>query len=59
MAPGSSYGEVYFIGAMMILIFVICVVAVWSFFKTYKKEMKEKVERDAAKKSAAAENAPE
>ena len=38
---------------------VICVVAVWAFFKTYKKEMKEKAEREAAKQSAAAENAPQ
>lgn len=49
MAPGTSYGEIYFIIGMMILILVICVVAVWAFVKTYKKEMKEKAERETSR----------
>jgi hypothetical protein len=55
MAPGTSYSEVIFIGAMMVLILVICVVAVGAFFKTYKKEMREKAVREAAKKANRAE----
>lgn len=43
--PGSSLAEVYFIGAMMVLIFILCAVAVYFFFRTYKKEMKEKQDR--------------
>lgn len=43
----SIYGtsEMYFITAMMILIFVICGVAVYFFVKTYQKEMKDKKKR--------------
>ena len=33
---------------MMVLILVICVVAVWAFIKTYKKEMREKAARESA-----------
>lgn len=49
MAPGSSFGEVYFIVGMMVLILVICVVAVWAFFKTYKKEMRAKAVLESEK----------
>jgi flagellar basal body-associated protein FliL len=47
--PPSGRAEIYFIVAMMVLILVVCSVAVYVFFKTYKKEMKEKREREAAK----------
>ncbi|MFL6373975.1 MAG: hypothetical protein ACJ73D_04840 [Pyrinomonadaceae bacterium] len=43
--PGASRAEIYFISAMMLLIVGLCVVAVIAFFKTYKKEMREKAER--------------
>jgi heme/copper-type cytochrome/quinol oxidase subunit 2 len=43
--PGASRAEFYFITAMMFLIVVLCVGAVYFFIKTYKKEMKEKAER--------------
>lgn len=53
--PGSATAEIYFIVAMMILILIICVVAVWAFFRTYKKEMRERAQREAAKENAAVE----
>ena len=58
--PGASRAEVYFISAMMLLIVVLCVVAVIAFFKTYKKEMRAKAEREqqsAEKPVAEKENA--
>lgn len=48
--PGTGRAEIYFITAMMVMILVICAVAVYFFFKTYKKEMKEKELRIAEKK---------
>ena len=59
MAPGTSYGEIYFIVGMMVLILLICTVAVWAFFKTYKKEMREKAAADEQKKAQVAEPAKE
>ena len=47
--PGAERAEVYFIGAMMILIVVVCVLSVYFFFKTYKKEMREKAVRNEKK----------
>ena len=47
--PGSGIAEVYFIAAMMILIMILSVSAVYIFFRTYKKEMREKAERLARK----------
>ncbi len=47
--PGAGRAEVYFIAAMMILIVILCVAAVYFFFKTYRKEMREKVAREAEK----------
>ena len=44
--PGASRAEVYFISAMMLLIVILCVAAVIIFFKTYKKEMRDKAERE-------------
>jgi len=40
--PGFGRAELYFISAMMLLIIIICGVAVYAFFKTYRKEMLEK-----------------
>ena len=50
--PGSGRAEIYFIAAMMLLIVVLCIVSVFVFFKTYKKEMREKAEREGAKAEA-------
>ncbi len=55
--PGYAVAEIYFIAAMMVLILVICVVAVYFFARTYKKEMREKQERIAARDKAKSENA--
>ncbi|MEP6901706.1 MAG: hypothetical protein ABJA66_08150 [Actinomycetota bacterium] len=38
----SALAEIYFITAMMVLILIVCAVAIYFFFKTYKKEMREK-----------------
>ena len=43
--PGAGRAEVYFIAAMMILIVILSVTACIVFFKTYKKEMREKEAR--------------
>jgi len=40
--PGSATAEVIFISAMMILILIISFAAVYFFFKTYRKEMRQK-----------------
>jgi hypothetical protein len=48
--PGAERAEIYFIAAMMILIMILSVVAVVIFFKTYKKEMREKALRSEKKK---------
>jgi flagellar basal body-associated protein FliL len=51
--PGSGRAEIIFIAAMMVLILVLSGLAVYFFFKTYKKEMREKAERaNEARKSA-------
>jgi len=47
--PGATHAEIYFIVAMMILIFILCGVTLYFFFKTYKTEMREKREREARK----------
>jgi len=47
--PEASRPEFYFIFAMMILILAICTVACIAFFKTYKKEMREKKAREMKK----------
>lgn len=54
--PGAGRAEIYFITAMMILILIICAVAVYFFFKTYKKEMRE---REAEKLRKAEQRAAE
>lgn len=40
--PFGERSELYFIVAMMFLILLVCTVAVYAFFKTYRKEMREK-----------------
>ena len=52
--PGSVTAEVIFITAMMVLILIVCFASVYFFFKTYKKEMKEKREaKERAKNTPA------
>ncbi|MBP9663197.1 MAG: hypothetical protein KBD94_01155 [Pyrinomonadaceae bacterium] len=50
--PGAGRAEIYFIAAMMILIVILCVAAVYIFIKTYRKEMSEKAAREAEKTAA-------
>jgi uncharacterized protein YpmB len=45
--PGAGRAEIYFISGMMFLILVLCVAAVFFFIKTYKKEMRERAQREA------------
>ena len=47
---GDSRAETFFIVAMMGLILVVSVAAIYFFFKTYKKEMAEKALRSKAKR---------
>ena len=52
--PGADRAEIYFIAAMMVLILILSVTAVYLFMKQYKKEMrqkKERAERKAAEKA--------
>ena len=56
--PGAGRAEFYFIAAMMILIVILSVTACIVFFKTYKKEMREKEERIKAAKPNAAADVP-
>jgi preprotein translocase subunit YajC len=46
----SSAAEVYFIGAMMFLILIICAVSLFFFFRTYQREKqnKEKLNKKAS-----------
>ena len=53
--PGAGRAEIYFIAAMMVLILIVCAVAVVFFFKTYRKEMREKAAREAEKAAPAKE----
>lgn len=46
--PGTGKSEVFFVAAMMILILILSITAVYVFFKTYKKEMRDKEERKQA-----------
>ena len=55
--PGAGRAEVYFIAAMMILIVILSVTACVVFFRTYKKEMREKEERLKAVRAKAADTA--
>lgn len=47
--PDSVRAEYYFIGAMMILMLIFAGFTIYFFIKTYKKEMREKRERDEQK----------
>jgi len=47
----ASQAEIYFIAAMMILIFIISVVAVYIFFRQYKLEKKNS-QKNSEKKRA-------
>ena len=44
--PGTGRSEIYFISGMMVLILIVCVAAVYFFIKTYKKELRERAERE-------------
>ncbi|MBK6748743.1 MAG: hypothetical protein KA956_15175 [Pyrinomonadaceae bacterium] len=47
--PGTGRSEVIFVAAMMILILILSIAAVYIFFRTYKKEMRDKELRKQAK----------
>lgn len=47
--PGTGRSEVIFVAAMMILIMILSITAVYVFFRTYKKEMRDKDLRKLAK----------
>ncbi len=47
--PGAERAEIYFIGAMMVLILILSFAAVYFFISQYKKEMREKKARDEKK----------
>ena len=47
----SALAEIYFMVAMMILIFVVSGVAVYFFFRTLKKERLQKEKRDLDKQT--------
>lgn len=49
--PYSSTAELYFIVAMMTLIIVVCAVACFLFFRTFKREKQSKLEAAAKKKN--------
>jgi H+/gluconate symporter-like permease len=54
--PNEGNSEFYFIGAMMVLIVILCVVATYVFVRTYKKEMREKEQHRASKEKSAPED---
>lgn len=56
--PGTGKSEVIFVAAMMILIMILSVTAVYVFFRTYKKEMRDKEMRQQAK-TRSSDNAAE
>ncbi|HSI88800.1 MAG TPA: hypothetical protein VK918_07070 [Pyrinomonadaceae bacterium] len=56
--PGAGRAEVYFIAIMMLLILVGSGVALYFFFKTYRKEMAERAARQEAKREALAADEP-
>lgn len=47
--PGTGKSEVIFVAAMMILILILSFAAVYIFFRTYKKEMRDKELRKQGK----------
>lgn len=44
--PGAERAEIYFIAAMMVLILILSFAAVYFFVKQYKKEMRDKNDRN-------------
>lgn len=54
--PNSALAEIYFIGAMFVLIFIVCGVAVFFFFRTFKREKQAK-ELEAKRKKDSLEKA--
>ena len=55
--PGAFEAEIYFIAAMMILIMIMSIAAVYFFMRQYRKEMREKAVRDKEKAAARAKAA--
>ncbi len=53
--PGAGRAEIYFIAAMMILTVILSVTAIFIFFRTYRKEMREKALRNEKKKNLQSE----
>lgn len=51
--PGTERAEIYFIGAMMVLILVLSFASVYFFVRQYKKEMRERRIRDEQKADSA------
>ena len=47
--PGAERAEIYFIAAMMVLILILSIAAVYIFIRQYKKEMRAKKSRDEKK----------
>ena len=47
--PGAERAEIYFIVAMMVLILVLSFAAVFFFVRQYRKEMRERQDRDSRK----------
>jgi cbb3-type cytochrome oxidase subunit 3 len=50
---GSGRAEIYFVAGMMVLIIIFSLGAVFFFFRTYKREMREKQERIERQKQQA------
>ena len=50
---GTERAEIYFISAMMILILILCVAAVYIFIRQYKKEMQDRQEKKSRDEIAA------
>ena len=54
--PNEGNSELYFIAAMMVLTVILCVVASYIFFRTYRKEMREREEQRKQKQINASED---
>jgi hypothetical protein len=54
--PNEGDSELYFIAAMMVLIVILCVIATVIFFRTYRKEMRERDAQRARKQENASED---
>jgi hypothetical protein len=49
--PGTERAEIYFIAAMMVLILILSFASVFFFFRQYKKEMRERRNREKQKRA--------